>query len=188
MPEELGVKGAAFTEDFDHITKKRGKDGLVELDRFLKNKGYPYTLAQLDDMRVYPIEYRIDFLKALKEAFGWSDKDIFNMARNAPKVHSALKFFVKYFVSLDMAFNSAGKYWTNYFTFGRLVPKEFDKKNGTIKLTLYDFTYDDDLNNQLSGYFVGVMALTKVKDPRFAKLVKIKEDASEIEFHLSYAP
>lgn len=186
MAKEIQVKGAAFKEDFEYITKKQGQDGLKLLEKRLRKMGHPYPLTRVEDMQVYPIEYRVDFLKALKDEFGWSDKQVFNMARKAPRVNSAMKFFVRYLVSLEMAFRSAGKYWDNYFTAGRLEPLDFDKQKKHVKLVLHDFPVDDILYNQLSGYFCGVMDLTGIQGARCARIEKLRKDRTEILFHMEY--
>ena len=184
---DIRIKGAAFREDYDYITRTKGQEGLAALNKRLRDNGCKYDLMEIKDLMAYPLGLRVDFLKGAREEFGWSDRDIFTMARNAPRVNSAIKLFVKYFVSLDTAFNSTAKYWSHYFNAGRLAPTHFDAKKGAIQVTLHDLPADPILYTQLSGYFVGVMDLTGVKAARCVRIARRIND-NEVTFHLAYDP
>jgi len=109
------IKGTAFREDYDYLKRKKGSMGLKEIEKRMAKAGYPLKLENVNITKWYPIEYRTAHLYAIKEAFGWSDLDIFNMATESPKVATTMRFFLKYIVSPETAFKSASKYWDNYF-------------------------------------------------------------------------
>ena len=58
----------------------------------------------------------------------------------------------------------AGNYWDNYFDFGKLVSREYDRKNRIMYLDLKDFDVDPIMYTQLAGYFAGVGTLTGIKN------------------------
>lgn len=184
---DIKIKGAAFKEDYDYITKKKGPDGLHQLNRRLKERGAKHDLLEIKDLMVYPLDYRVEFLRSAKEEFKWDDREIFAMARSAPRVNSALRMFVRYAVSLDMALGSTSKYWSNYFSAGSLATLDHDKQKGKISLALYDLPADPILYTQLSGYFVGVMDLTGAKGARCSRIARRNGD-NEVVFHLAYDP
>ena len=184
---DIKIKGAAFKEDFEYITKKHGQEGLQRVNRRLLSNGAKYDLFEIKDLMVYPLDYRVDFLKAVKEELKWDDRELFAMARSAPRVNSALKMFVRYVVSLDTALGSTSKYWSNYFSAGSLATLDHDKEKGRISLALYDLPADPILYTELSGYFVGVMDLTGAKGARCPRIARRNGD-NEIVFHLAYDP
>jgi hypothetical protein len=186
MPD-IKLKGAAFKEDFDYIIKKKGQEGLAKVNHRLKERGAKYDLLEIKDLMVYPLEYRVEFLKAVKDEFKWDDRELFAMARSAPRVNSALKMFVRYMVSLDKALESTSKYWSNYYSAGSLAPLDHDKQKGKISLALYDLPADPILYTELSGYFVGVMDLTGAKGARCPRIARRNAD-NEVVFHLAYDP
>lgn len=172
------VKGAAFLEDLPYIKIKKGQDGLDQLQQGLKERKVTLDLNSIHDQSYYPIDYRVQFLKVLKEDFGWSDKKIYTMAKHAPKAPTGQKFVIRYFVSVENAFKMAGHYWDRYFDFGKLIPREYDMSKRKMYLDLYEFDQDPLMYTQLSGYFTGVAILTGVKDPKTTVVDKTFKDAS----------
>ena len=158
------IKGSAFLEDLPYIKWKKGQEGVVSLEKDLLASGFPVRFSDIQDRELYPVEHRILFLKALVKMFKWDDRKIYEMAKAAPKAPTAQKFFIRYFISVDNAFKMAGQYWDNYFDFGKLVSREYDRQNRTMFLDLQGFDVDPIMYTQLSGYFAGVGTLTGIKN------------------------
>ena len=187
---DQSVRGAAFLEDFPYLRRKKGNAGLESLENAIVDLGGSMRLGDVKDMAWYPVSERVIFLKALKKAFGWTDANVFDMGKSAPRVPSTMKFFLKYIVSPHMAFKSSADYWSHYFSFGTFVPVEYtedgSKNAGRLVMEIRDFDVDPIMCVQLSGYFLGVGVMTKMVDPTIRETKCVHHGGPHHEFLMEW--
>lgn len=161
MKMEGNVRGEVIIANALYIKEKRGEQGLVELENALKELGYP-----IEFKTVKPLEWYSEALTSLtviaaKEIFSWSDNDIFDMGRSAPKISLiVIKLFLKYLVSVRRIFEMAPVYWKKYFDTGNLEPVEINEEKKFIIIRVRDHHYHPLICTYEAGYFLGIIQLT----------------------------
>jgi len=133
------IKGAVFQTDATHVSKTMGKEAVAKLQQASKELGWEIDYPNIKFMTWYPIGMKIISLLAAQKAFGWGEKELFEMNASAPKYTSFVSRILKYFVSLKGLFRQMPKYWKMHFSVGRLEPEEYDPKQNLAVVKLKDF-------------------------------------------------
>ncbi len=155
------VRGEIIIANALYIKEKRGEQGLMELENTLKELGYP-----IEFKTVKPLEWYSEALSSLavitaKEIFSWSNDDIFEMGKSAPKISLiVIKLFLKYLVSIRRIFEMAPVYWQKYFDTGRLESVEINEEKKFAIVRVRDHLYHPLICIYEAGYFLGVIQLT----------------------------
>jgi len=162
------VRGAVFQTDARYVLEKEGEKGLKKLEDRLKGLGckIDYRKARATDW--YPIGLRIISLLVIQDTFDWSDKEIREMGKTAPKFSFIVKFIFKIFAPAGKLVKEIPGYWKEHYAVGKLEVTKFDEKNKEMILDLKDFKVHPIFCLYLEGYFERVLLFVE-------KGVKVEE-------------
>jgi len=150
------VRGQVFLTDLGYIKEKKGKEGVELLKKKMKEWGNPIDYDNVRVAEWYPVGLRAVSLLAIKEVFGWGEKEIFQLGNNAPKFSFIVKMLMKSFLSIERVFKECPKYWTKHYTKGWLENYQIDEERKFVILRLHDFKVHPILCPLLAGYFLRI--------------------------------
>jgi hypothetical protein len=154
-------KGLAIAGNIEYIGKLKGQEGLEKIQRYLNEKGYDIDVFHIEKDKWYPIEERIELLRALVELFGWDEEKIERMATESVESEIKIGFLLKYMASMEVILKSAAKIWGQHYTVGKMRLVSFDGNRAVLRLT--DFDYDPLMCVYLKGYLRGLDVIFKEK-------------------------
>lgn len=154
------VKGQVFVTDFEYVKEKKGKEGIKILKEKIKEWGELIDYEGININQWYPMGLRVISLLAIKEAFGFGEKEIKDLGESAPKFSFLVKVLLKYFVSTERSFKESPNYWSKHYSVGKLEPVEFNESEKYAVLRLRDFKIHPILCNYLLGYFLTIAKYT----------------------------
>lgn len=162
--QELGrvkkLKGRERGSDLifliEYIKRKQGEKGYRQLREFLAGHeiDLPESEQVVDKMSWIPLSLTNALILGAVKLFGWQKGDIIEMGKASVSLNFTIKFFIKYFASIEKTFKRAAQGWKNYFTIGRIEVVSLDKKNKRIKVRLKDFHQ----HKILCFYFIGTFS------------------------------
>lgn len=127
MKIEDRTRGMLLKSMGDYIVTKKGEKTLKMIEKRLKELGYPINFKDAASYTWYEGPYDTLLTLVTLEAFGWDESKAFDIGYDSLVIHSlAAKLFMTRFVSLELAFKNASKFWF------------FFSHTGTIKFTDYD--------------------------------------------------
>ena len=150
------VRGQVFLTDIGYIKEKKGREGVRLLKEKIAEWGNPIDYEKAEALKWYPVGLRVISLLAIKEVFGWGDKEIFALGSNAPKFSLIVKVLMRYFLSVQKTFKEGSKYWEKHYSVGALEPVEYNKKEKYFILRLKDFKIHPILCSYYAGYFLRI--------------------------------
>lgn len=153
------ARGQVFLTDFKYIKEVKGEEGIEALKKKIKEWGDIIDYEKIKTMEWYPVGLRALSLLAIKEAFGWGDKEIEEMGKTIPKISFIVKMLMKTFLSIRRSFIEAANYWKKHYLIGELVPAELDEKKKYLFLRLKNFKIHPILCVYLRGYFYTIANL-----------------------------
>lgn len=157
------ARGVVFQTDARYILEKRGEAGLKKLEEAIKKTSQPISYGkEISATGWYPLGWRVISLLVIKEAFNWSEKEIFEMGYAAPKHSFIVRALLRYFVSLKKTFTESSKYWKEHYSVGELEAPEINIEKKHLVLRLKNFKIHPILCDYFKGYFKTV-ALLAVK-------------------------
>lgn len=178
------IRGVVFQTDAKYVLSKKGEEGLQKLQERAKEMGLAIDYRKAKAMEWYPVGLRIASILLIKDTFEWSEEDIMEMGKAAPKTSFIAKFFFKLFLSVKKLAKEIPSYWKEHYTEGSLEPVELDIKNKKIVLHLQDYKLHPLFCKYLEGYFETVMALTRKSGKASVKEIKCmhRDNTSYHEF------
>jgi len=150
------VRGQVFLTDIGYIREKKGEEGVKLLKNKIKEWGVPLDYDKVKPLDWYPVGFRAISLLAIKEIFGWGEKEIFELGNNAPKFSFIVKLLMKYFLSPKKSFLECPRYWTRHYDIGTLEAYEFNEKKKYLLLRLKDFKVHPIFCPLFRGYFLRI--------------------------------
>ena len=124
----------------NYVRQKKGSDGLDKVIAKLKKNGYKLPdIDKIDNMDWIPISLVNIFFIAAVKIFYLQEEDILEMGKDALSFKKLLRFYIKYFVSVEKTFKIAAGNWRKHYSFGEVETSDYDAKKKTIKLTLRNF-------------------------------------------------
>jgi hypothetical protein len=150
------VKGEVFRTHAEFVKFKEGEEGIKKLEEKLRELNVPVVFSEIK-----PFGWISEGISSLtiitaKEIFNWTDKDIFEMGRFAPRVSFIIKMMTQYLVSIDTLFKNATKYWKNNYDFGHLEALGFDKEKRQIYVREFGLETHPTVCHYHAGYLKGV--------------------------------
>lgn len=166
------IRGSAIKEDARYILEKKGEEGVKILEEELKKIGLPIEYKKIRTTRWYPLSLRVISLLVIKKVFNFSNEDVFEMGKSAPKYAF---FFAKLatlpFVSLKEAVKTyPPRIWKGHYTIGEIQNIEFSAEKKYMVMRIKDFEIHPILCTFLAGYMVGLSSFV-IK----SKKIDIKE-------------
>jgi predicted hydrocarbon binding protein len=154
------VKAVTLETDKIYIFEKQGEKGLTLVEEELENMGFSFEYNSIKSQSVFcPLSLRVASLIATKKVFGWSDNQIKEMGRIAPKNSVFTKLVLRYLVSLKKMAKEIPRHWNRHYTVGSMDPGELHEDEKHFIIRLRDFYTYPIMCTYLSGYFIGTVEL-----------------------------
>ena len=151
------VRGIVIKTYGKFILKEEGGGGLKKLEDTIAELGYPIKYRKIRITNFYPLELEAIMLTVIKRLFNYDDKKFQEMGRFESKADTMIiRFFMKYFVSLDTVTKAVSKMWRTYFTVGDIKTVELNKEKRYVILRIENFYFIPILCENLKGYFQGI--------------------------------
>ncbi len=176
------VRGVVFQTDANYILQKEKEEGLQKVEEKLKEWGVTLRYEEIKPMAWYPVAWRTLSILAIREALEWSDEEIREMGKNAPKISIIVKLFFKLFPDIEKFAEQVPKYWRKHYTVGELEVTKLDKEGKVIALHMKNFTFHPAQCKYYEGYFEQTVQLTRPKD----SVVTCKEIQCSFRDNVSY--
>lgn len=178
------IRGVVFQTDATYVLSKEGEEGLKKLEKRVKELGLPINYREAKAMEWQPVGLRIVSILLIKDTFGWSEEEIRNMGKAAPKTSFIVKFFFKLFLAIEKFAKEIPSYWREHYTEGELKVVKLDtKEKKKMILHLENYKLHPLFCKYLEGYFETVLNLAQ-KGEAEVKETKCmhKDDTSYHEF------
>jgi len=126
------VKGEVFRVHAEYIRQREGKEGVKRVEEKMKELGVSIVFDKVKSFEWIPEGKSSLTIIVAKEIFKWSDEDIFEMGKFAPKFSFIIKIIIQYLVSMESLLQNAEKHWGKHFDFGKIETEFFPQKNKAI--------------------------------------------------------
>lgn len=151
------LRGVVLATYGKFILKEEGDNGLDKLEKKMEKIGYPIKLKEIKVTDFYPLRLQAIILTLIKNLFNYNKDNFVEMGRFESKADTVvIRFFMKYFVSLEMVIKVVQRMWKTYFTVGDIKAVDYDKRKNQLILRLERFPPIPILCNNLRGYFEGI--------------------------------
>lgn len=151
------VRGAVFQTDARYVLEKEGEAGLKKLESAVKSLGYNINYRSGKATDWHQVGLRIISLLLIKDTFGWSDAEIREMGKTAPKFSFLVKFIFKLFAPLKKLVKEIPNDWKEHYTIGRMEVVKFDEENKELIIHVKDFKAHPIFCKYLEGYIERVL-------------------------------
>ncbi len=180
------VRGMTFKTDEGFVLKNFGKEGVEKVEKRMEELGYPLKYKDVTSMDYYPLGVRILSIIAIKEVFGLSDERIREMGRAAPRASLLIKFFMKYFLSVNKTFEKTEEMWDKHYTVGKLKPVDVREEDRRVVVQISEAKLHPELCNYFVGYFSSVGKLATQKEVEVEETKCVFEGDEVHEFVLTW--
>ncbi|PIS38803.1 MAG: hypothetical protein COT34_01740 [Candidatus Nealsonbacteria bacterium CG08_land_8_20_14_0_20_43_11] len=150
------TRGEEISGAFNYIKVKYGQDGLKKVEENLKELGQPISFSELRLTAWYPEGLNVLVILAGQQAFGWTEKDIFEIGRDIVKVSFIAKILVKYVVSAKQTFELSSQQWHKFVSCGKLEPFVYNEEQRYAIWRLKGYKFHPLICPFLGGYFLGL--------------------------------
>ncbi len=168
---EGNVKGEVFRTYSEYIKQKEGEDGPRKVEERMKELGVPIKFDGIKSFEWISEGMSSLTIVVAKDIFNWSEDDVFEMGRFAPKVSFIIKMMIQYITSVDAVLENAENYWKKHFDFGSLEA-EHKKENNQIFIREKGYKTHPLMCLYHAGYYLAICELS-IKGEN----IKIKETA-----------
>lgn len=132
------VSGSVIKEYYHFILDRKGKEGVDQIEKRLKDLGYDVKIQNVSAFGWYSHALACLILIAIVEFFDGDELTSFEIGYNAPSYSIIAKLLLNY-VSIEKMVKGASKYWSKYMDFGEIKCTEYDMKKGYAVLRLDNF-------------------------------------------------
>lgn len=188
MKIEGRTRGFVFNTCPEYILANKGEEGLVKVEKRLKELGCNLNLRKISTFKWLPMSYAALLCIIVAEVFDSDESIVFDLGYNAPINSFIAKSMLQGFIGLEAAFKNTNKAWLHYSTIGTLNTVKYDisKKYAILQFKglakLHPIIYD-----YFSGYFVRLFEIaTKSKNVKVKQIKSIFNNDSCDEFKLSW--
>ncbi len=165
MDTKGDVRGVVFKTDYLFVLNNFGGEGVRKVEKELERMGYPFDYKNnVNSMDFYPIGMRAVSLLAIGKVFTLGEKEIEEMGRSAPKSSLMVKFFMRYFLSIENIFNKAGEMWDKHYTVGELDAFQINMEEKYAVIRIHDINLHHIFCIYLSGYLSSVVRMAIGED------------------------
>ncbi len=156
---EGDVRGAALNTDYQFILRKGGEESLKKIEERIKEMGADLNYSQIDKMTFYPLSLRVLSLLSISQEFGFDKEGIREMGEMAPRTSFLIKFFAKYFMSVEKTLTKVSDIWEKHYTVGEMEAVKVDEENKEAVFRLHNLNVHPILCDYLSGYLSSVVSM-----------------------------
>jgi hypothetical protein len=160
MEKKGDARGVVFKTDYLFILNNFGEEGVKKVEEELERMGYPFDYKNnVNSMDFYPIGMRALSLLAISKVFNLGEEEVEEIGKSAPKSSLMVKFFTRYFLSIENIFDKAGEMWSKHYTVGELDAFDINMKEKYAVIRIYDIDLHYIFCDYLSGYFSSVVKM-----------------------------
>ena len=149
------VKGEVFRVHADYIRHKEGEEGVKRVEEKMSELGMPIIFSEIKSFEWYNEGLSSFTIVVAKEIFNWTEEDVFEMGRFAPKFSFIIKVMIQYLASIETILTNAAKYWDKHFDFGS-IETEFNVEEGRAVIRERGFKTHPLICIYHCGYFKGL--------------------------------
>jgi predicted hydrocarbon binding protein len=151
------ARGIVFKTDYLFVLDKFGEEGVEKVEQEIEKMGYSFSYKNnINSMDFYPIGLRAVSLLAISKVFNFGKKEIEEMGKTAPKSSIMVKFFMRYFLSVENIFDKAGEMWDKHYTVGAVESFDINIEKKYVVLRIYDINLHHIVCDYLQGYFSSI--------------------------------
>jgi len=147
------ARGVHFKNDAEFVLKEKGEKGLAMVEKELSGMGCPIDYKKIDQFDFYPAGLRAVSLLAIQKTFNWPDEKIRELCEYSMGFSWVIRLLMKYFFSVEKVAKNVSKTWSQYFTAGQVLVKEYDLEKKYAIIIIKDF----DLHPIYCRCFEGVV-------------------------------
>ncbi|MBD3208582.1 MAG: hypothetical protein GF370_03960 [Candidatus Nealsonbacteria bacterium] len=147
-----------------YVLERKGEHGVEKLEQAVREAGYSVDYNKLDRMKFYPVGLEVATLLAMERIFELGDEDFREMGAIEAKLTTLMRFFMRYFVSLDRVAKEAPGMWRKVYTVGELKVTEINEEENYMKVRLEDFPFTPILCRAHEGWFAELIHVVLNKD------------------------
>lgn len=149
------VRSEVFRTHANYIKYREGENGIKKIEEKMLELGAPVNFSEIRSF-----DWMSEGLSSLtiivaKEIFNWTEEDIFEMGRFAPKFSFIIKVMIHYLVSVEAIIENTEKYWDKHFDFGH-IEAVVENENKKIVIKEYGFNTHPLACIYHAGYFKGL--------------------------------
>ncbi len=152
------LRGASLKGDGEFVERRLGKEAVTELEHEMAEVGFPINYSELKSLAFYPLKLDAVNLVLMKRMF-FSEKEMIELGSFLSKTSLVLRFFMKYFVSVDRVVEKASEMWGQSYTKGSLEVTKYDKQAREIIVRIEDFFAHPLYCKVFEGYFQSVVKM-----------------------------
>ncbi len=150
------VKGEVFRTHANYIKSKEGEDGVKRVEEKMTELGVPFSFNEVKSFEWKNEGVSVLIIVVAKEIFNWTDEDVFEMGRFAPRFSFILKLLAQYLISIDALFNNAEKYWHKNYDFGKMEKVSYNEEKREIVIREKEIKTHPVACIYHAGYFKGL--------------------------------
>ncbi len=150
------VKGEVFRVHAEYIKHKEGEEGVKKIEEKMAELGAP---IKFDEIK--PFEWISEGMSSLtiivaKEIFSWTEEDVFEMGRFAPRFSFIIKILIQYITGAETIIKNIPKYWNKHYDFGSMEVVDFKKEEKKVILRERGVDTHPLICIYHAGYFKGL--------------------------------
>jgi len=150
------MRGDLLKTDAAYVSKTVGKEAATKLQQATRELGWEIDYPNLKTMGWYPIGLLAIDLLAVQKAFGWGEKEVFDIGNITPKYSFLASMMMRYFVSLERVIKEIPKYWRMHFSVGKFESGKYKTGQKFLVLKLEKFDVHPLACVVISGYALRV--------------------------------
>ncbi len=158
------IRGNGIKNDVDFFTEQEGEEGLKNLEKAMKDLGYPIEYDKIKRMELYPVGVEAVTLTLIQRMFNYDNLMFQKMGRAEIKHSILVRLFMKYFLSLNRMAKVVPRMWHTYYTIGEMSVEKLDEKDGYAELILKNFHTTPLVCETFKGYLPTLVQMI-VKKP-----------------------
>ncbi len=126
------VKGEVFRVHAEYIKQKEGEEGVKKIEEKMAELGMSIIFKEIKSFEWIPEGKSSLTIVVAKEIFNWTEDDVFEMGKFAPKFSFIIKLIIQYLVSMESLLQNAEKHWNKHFDFGKIETEFFPQENKAV--------------------------------------------------------
>lgn len=152
------IIGAAMQEFAEFIQKDKGKEGVEAVEKIMVQFNFP-KFQEIKRNKLYPLGFYLLLLLSLERLFNYDKKKFQEIGRLNAKFSQVIRFFMRYFISVDRAAKEVPRMWEKYYTIGNLRVSEHDEKKRYARLRIENFKLHPFHCQVAQGYFSAILGM-----------------------------
>ncbi len=131
------TRGDSFKNLIYYIRKEKGEEEIKKIAEELKKAGFELPeLKKIKVMDWIPISIPTIYIVACMNIFNWHEEDIVKMGKGIVPYSNVIKFFIRYFKSLEQTLQMGVDSWQKNYSFGEISIAECSQKERRVILRL----------------------------------------------------